>query len=113
MKTGKTNAQLFLKRTEQILIDNQFRKTNSSDDWVIYPWVRDTKFGKVYFNPDNDPKSEVHSIFGRFENPVLAKEILRDFNGNTFSGKCNIHTLAEHGVSTPCIQLENIIKKLI
>jgi hypothetical protein len=112
MKIGIKNCKLFLKRTERILLGAGFKRTVESDKYLLYEWVKETKFGTVYFRPDNDPKSPVYSIFGKFKNTDLANEILVNNNGNTYSGKCNIHEFAENGPELPCEQLELLIQKL-
>jgi hypothetical protein len=112
MKIGVKNCKLFLKRTERILLDAGFKRTVESEKYNRYEWKKETKFGTVYFRPDNDPKSQLYSIFGFFENVELANEILINNNGNTYSGKCNIHELSAYGPEYPCEQLLSLIQKL-
>jgi len=112
MKIGIKNCKLFLKRTERILLDAGFKRTVESDKYNRYEWKKETKFGTVYFRPDNDPKSQLYSIFGFFENTNLAKEILNGGAGNAYSGKYNIHEYCAGGPELPCKQLELLIQKL-
>ena len=89
---SKAELKVFLQDTERILLNNKYRRTTIDlKHHLGYEWHKDTKYGKLYINPNN-ATSKVYSIFGRFDDPVKAKDILTLFGGNIYSGKCNIHT---------------------
>ena len=71
----------------------------------------DTKFGKMSISLHTD-KSEVYSIFMRFDIPKLAlsdEEIRKDMNH--YSGKWNIHTMEEGEALLLFTDRLNIVKK--
>ena len=71
----------------------------------------DTKFGKLSISLHTD-KSEVYSIFMRFDIPRLAfsdEEIRRDMNH--YSGKWNIHSMEEGEALLLFTDRLNIVKK--
>lgn len=88
----KADLQTFLNKTERMLLDANYRRTVESDKSMTYEWTKQTEWGTLLLNPCNDYPSSVYSIFGRFADISRANEILLLFGGNTYSGKCNIHT---------------------
>ena len=83
----------FNKKVEKILKslvdDVSFKSLISSHIECII----ETKYGKLNISLHDD-KSEVYSIFMRFDNPELIKDI-DDRSMNKYSGKWNIHTWSE------------------
>jgi hypothetical protein len=87
----KAELKQFLSVTERMLLDNGFKRTVVSDNAGRYEWIKYTKFGRLLVDPDNQT-GKIYSIFCRFDDEWMAIDVLRMFDGNLWSGKCNFHS---------------------
>lgn len=83
-KITKKQSDTFNKNVTKIIFDNGF---TSSDD-CFYDYKKDTHFGVVRISLYECWRSEIYTIFVRFDDPDKA---IRIFNCNKFSGKYNFH----------------------
>ena len=80
--------RVFVNEVDKMLENNGFKPCTKS--YNQYTYERQTKYGLV--SVKIDASDYCLSTFNRFEDPVKAKPILKRFEGNEHSGKCNFHS---------------------
>ena len=98
--------RVFVAEVNRLLENNGFKPCTKS--YNQYTYERQTKYGLVSVKPDaND---YCLSTFARFEEPQKAKPILKRFEGNEHSGKCNFHS---YDISQCINQFSNFLKSIL
>lgn len=82
--------EAFNKKVHKLLMSLGATETGKE----MYKYSLDTKAGLLLLTTHDPEKSEVFSVYCRFENPVKAKEVLSKWEQdrlNSYSGKWNYH----------------------
>ena len=98
--------RVFVNEVNKILETNGFNPCTKV--YNLYTYERETKYGLVSVKPDAD--DYCLSTFARFDEPQKAKPILKRFEGNEHSGKCNFHS---YDISQCINQFSNFLKQIV
>ena len=82
--------EIFNKRVHKLLIGLGANETGESN----YKYSLNTKAGELLITTHDAEKSDIFSVYCRFENPDRAKEVLSKWENdrlNPYSGKWNYH----------------------
>ena len=88
---NKKEFTKFDKEAAKILLAKGFKPVDYRLENVQRYELDSPQYGRYSCHIDPDYKSGVLSLFGRFEDAKRAEPILREWGGNTFSGKLNLH----------------------
>jgi len=106
-KISASKIKLFNKRVKALLDEHGFEKNTFS--FRYYEYRKETKYGTLHVKIDSD-SSYVFSVFAIFIEPDLAKPVLIELGGNTYSGKCNTHSYDMEEAIRGLTNLLNAIK---
>ena len=88
---NKMEIELY-KKVEKALKEFNLKYEMKDDYFYVY-----TKFGWWRIRPEHENRSKIVTIFTRFEKPeIINKDIFKQFDYNSFSGKLNFHRLTKY-----------------
>ena len=98
--------RVFVAEATKLLESNGFNPCTKA--YNLYSYERQTKYGLV--SVKIDAGDYCLSTFNRFDDPVKAKPILKRFEGNEYSGKCNFHS---YDISQCINQFSHFLKQIV
>ena len=98
--------RVFVSEANKLLESNGFNPCTKA--YNLYSYERETKYGLL--SVKIDANDYCLSAFNRFDDPIKAKPILRRFEGNEHSGKCNFHS---YDISQCINQFSNFLKSIL
>jgi hypothetical protein len=110
-KIKKADLKKFVDTCNNLLLSNGFVEIPKSQSYRPYQFAKITRYGTFVVSPDK-LSGYCYSVFGCFSDRTLrpdTKEFLKRYNGNAFSGKCNIH---EYNSEQALSALENLLYSL-
>jgi len=93
----------FLKQAKQLLLD--LGATPVGEEFVLV-----TKAGKLKLHPSDWDGEEIGTVFGRFDDPDVARQLV---DCNRFSGKWNHHYFSTWTVETAIADLAYWLRRVL